>query len=140
MANITNANFDVVFGADLYCVKLNANSIKHIFRPNGQDVVVETPITVEGNKVTLDMSAVNPACRKVEMYMFQDADDTQLHMYMPTSSFIDYIANMVIREMLAVGKIDPTDTAAIEKVYTDMEARVESINVSFVMKAIEVVK
>ena len=41
-------------------------------------------------KVTLDMSAVNPACRTVEMYMFQDVDDSQLHIYMPTQSFINY--------------------------------------------------
>ena len=38
------------------------------------------------------------------------------------------------------GKIDPTDDAAVAKVYADMEARVESINVSFVMKAIEEIK
>ena len=72
--------------------------------------------------------------------MFQDADDSQLHIYMPTSTFIDYMANMVIREMLAEGKLDPTDAAAVAKVYADMEARVESINVSFVFKAIEPVE
>jgi hypothetical protein len=33
------------------------------------------------------------------------------------------------------GKINQSDAAAVEKVFTDMEARVESINVSFVMKA-----
>lgn len=140
MANINAANFDMAFGADLFCVVLNANSMTQKFRPDDLNLEVVTPITVDGNKVTLDYSAENPACRKVEIYMFQDKDNTQMHMYMPTSSFIDYIANMVIREMLAVGKIDPTDTAAIEKVYADMEARVESINVSFVMKAIEPVE
>ena len=140
MANINAANFDMAFGADLFCVVLNANSMTQKFRPDDLNLEVVTPITVDGNKVTLDYSAENPACRKVEIYMFQDKDNTQMHMYMPTSSFIDYIANMVIREMLAVGKIDPTDTAAIEKVYADMEARVESINVSFVFKAIEPVE
>ena len=138
MANIGAADFDMVFGADLYLVELNANSIKHRFRPNGQDVEVVTPITVEGNKVTLDMSAVNPACRKVEMYMFQDQDNTQLHMYMPTSSFINYFANLGLPDLISQGKLDPTDTAAVEKVYTDMEAIVESINVSFVFKAVTV--
>ena len=137
MANITNANFDVVFGADLYCVELNANSITHKFRPNGQDVEVVTPITLEGNKVTLDMSAVNPACRKVEMYMFQDADDCQLHMYMYTDAFINYFANLQIPSLIEEGKLDPSDAVAVEKVFADMEARVESINVSFVFKAIE---
>ena len=42
--------------------------------------------------------------------------------------------------MLTEGKLDSTDTAAVAKVYADMEARVESINLSFVMKAIEEVE
>ena len=69
------------------------------------------------------------------MYMFQDANDKQLHMYMPTNSFINYIANLKIRTLLLEGKIDITDTAAVEKIFADMEARIESINVSFVFKA-----
>ena len=135
MANIEGGDFDDIFGSDLYSVELNANSIIHKFHPNGQEVEVVTPITVEGNKVTLDMSAVNPACRKVEMYMFQDVDDSQLHMYMHTNAFINYFANLWLPELIAEGKIDKNDASAIEKVYTDMEARIESINVSFVFKA-----
>ena len=106
-----------------------------MFRIDGQHAEFDAPISVEGNKVTLDMSAVNPAFRTVTMYMFQDANDNQLHMYMPTNSFINYIANLEIRTLLLEGKIDITDTVAIEKVYADMEARIESINVSFVFKA-----
>jgi hypothetical protein len=137
IANIEGGDFDVIFGDDLYLVELNAGSIKHKFRPNGQDVEVVTPFTVEGNKVTLDMSAVNSACRKVEMYMFQDKDNSQLHMYMPTGSFINYFANLGLPDEIAEGRIDPTDDDAIEKFYTDMEARIKSINVSFVFKVIE---
>ena len=90
---------------------------------------------VEGNKVILDMSDANPAFRNVDLYMFQDANDSQLHMYMSTNSFINYFANMELLNLLVEGKINPDDSTAIEKFYTDMEARVESINVSFVMKA-----
>jgi hypothetical protein len=125
----------MIFGADLYSLVLNANSITHKFRPNGQDVEVATPITVDGNKVTLDMSAINPACRKVEMFMFQDADDSQLHIYMHTKAFINYFVNLGIPDLISEGKLDPTDAAAVDKVYADMEARIESINVSFVFKA-----
>ena len=136
MANINAGNFDMMFRSELFCVDLNANSITQHFLPaNGQDVAIEIPITVEGNKVTLDLSTENPAYRKVDMYMFQDADDCQLHMYMHTDAFINYFANMELYNLLASGEIDKTDAAAIEKVYTDMEARIESINVSFVMKA-----
>ena len=81
------------------------------------------------------MSKVNPACRTVDMYMFQDKDDSQLHMYMHTNAFINYFANLDVVDLIARGKISQTDEAAIAKVFADMEARVESINVSFVLKA-----
>ena len=136
MAKIEAGDFDVFFRSELFCVDLNANSIKQCYRTaNGQDIVVEIPITVDGNKVTLDLSAENPAFRKVDMYMYQDADDSQLHMYMHTDAFINYFANLQIFDLISDGKIDLTDAAAVEKVFTDMEARVESINVSFVLKA-----
>ena len=113
----------------------NATTMKQYFRPNGIDGGFETPITVEGNKVTLDMSAGNPACRKVDMYMFQSANDSQLHIYMPTSAFVNYFANLLIPTLVGEGKLDTADTAAVEKVFADMDARVESINVSLVYKA-----
>ena len=136
MAKIEAGDFDVFFRSELFCVDLNANSIKQCYRTaNGQDIVVEIPITVDGNKVTLDLSAENPAFRKVDMYMYQDADDSQLHMYMHTDAFINYFANLQIFDLISDGKIDLTDAAAVEKVFTDMEARVESINMSLVLKA-----
>ena len=135
MATINAGDFDVMFGSELFCLELNANSIKHYFRPNGHDTEIELPITVAGNKVTLDFSAKIPVCRNVEMYMYQDADDSQLHMYMPTASFVNYFANMEIFGLVAEGKLDTTDATAVEKVFTNMEARIESINVSFVFKA-----
>ena len=137
IANIEGSNFDMLFRSELFCVDLNAKSIKQRFRYHGRDIEIEIPITVDGNKVTLDLSAENPAYRKVEMYMFQDKDNTQMHMYMHTNAFINYFANMELYNLLAEGKIDPTDTAALEKVFTDMEERIESINVSFVFKARE---
>ena len=104
-------------------------------RDDGLEMNFNTPFTVEGNKVTLDMSKVNPACRKVDMHMFQDADDSQLHMYMHTDAFINYFANLEVIASIMEGKINPADEAAVAKVFADMDARVESINVSFVLKA-----
>ena len=133
--NINAGDFDVILGAGLYCVELNANSIKHKSRPYGEDVEVVTPITVDGNKVTLDFSTLYPALRKVDMYMYQSVNDSQLHMYMHTNAFINYFANLEVMSLLKYGEIDPTDAAAVEKVFTNMEARVESINVSWVFNA-----
>ena len=58
-------------------------------------------------------------------------------MYLPTTSFINNFANLEIASLKAEGKLDTTNAAAVEKVFTDMEVRVESINVSFVLKARE---
>ena len=135
MSNVKGGNFDMLFRSELFCVDLTANSIKHHFLTNDREVEVVTPITVDGNKVTLDFSAIVPALRKVDMYMFQDADATQLHMYMHTNDFINYFANLEIVTMLQGGNIDPADATAVAKVFSDMDARIESINVSFVLKA-----
>ena len=137
MANIKGSNFNMMFRTELFSIEFKTNSIKQSFRANGQNIEVDFPITVDGNKVVLDMSAANPAFRKVEMHMFQDKDNTQLHMYMHTDAFINYFANLEIVTMMVEGKIDPTNATAVEKVFADMEARVESINASFVFKVRE---
>ena len=135
MAKIDAGDFDVMLRSVFFCLETDANSIKQHFLVDGVEGSIETPIVVVGNKVTIDYSDVNPALRKVEMYMFQDADDSQLHMYMHTDAFINYFANLEVVTLLQAGKINQSDAAAIEKVFADMEARIESINVSFVLKA-----
>ena len=136
IAKMKASNFDMMFRSVLSCLEFpNATTIKQHFLTNGVESGFDTPITVEGNKVTLDMSAGNPAYRKVEMYMFQDADDSQLHIYMPTASFINYFANLELVTLLVDGKIDLNDATAVAKVFADMEARIESVNVSLVYKA-----
>ena len=135
IAKITAYDFDKLFCADLYNVELDGNLFKYrLLLENGESAGADVPMTVEGNKVTLDFSAVNPACRKVDMYIFQDVDDSQLHIYMHTASFVNYFANLKVLTMPLEGNFDLSD-AAVEKVFADMEARVESINVSFVFKA-----
>ena len=136
IAKIEANDFDMMFRSVLSCFEFDANSMTYRFRrDDGLEMEFDTQFTAEGNKVTLDMSSVNPACRKVEMYMFQDKDDSQLHMYMHTNALINYFANLDVIALITEGKINQTDEAAIAKVFADMEARVESINVSFVLKA-----
>ena len=135
ISKIKSSDLDAMFRSVLSCIELNANEFTYKLNLDGKEIEMTDKITVEGNKVTLDMSTSNSACRKVDMYMFQDANDSQLHIYMPTKSFINYFANLQIPTLKAEGKLDTTDTAAIEKVFSDMEERIESINVSFVMKA-----
>ena len=136
IAKIKAHDFEKLFGADLYSVELNDNTFKYrLLLDDGTETGADVPMTVDGNKVTLDFSAVNSACRKVDMYMFQDADDSQLHIYMPTSSFVNYFSNLKILTMPLEGNFDMLSAA--EKVFADMKARVQSINVSFVFKALK---
>ena len=136
IAKLKAGDFDMMLRSELFCLETNANLIKYNFiLDNGQSAELDVPISVENNKVTLDMSAAAPGLRKVDVYMFQDADDSQLHMYMHKDAFINYFANLEIVTLLSEGKIDLTDAAAVEKVFADMDARIESINVSFVFKA-----
>ena len=135
IAKMEANNLDMMFRSILSCIELNENSFKYTVKFEGQDIVSNDPITVEGNKVTVDMGAGYPGLRKVEMYMFQDADDCQLHIYMPTKSFINYFANLLIPTLVSEGKLDTSNADAVEKVFADMESRIESINVSLVYKA-----
>ena len=135
ISKIESSDLDRMFRSVLSCLELNDDALMFTFNNDDRESVYNDPITVDGNKVTVDMSANNPALRKVEMYMFQDANGTQLHIYMPTKSFINYFANLQIPTLKAEGKLDTTDATAVEKVFTDMEARIQSINVSLVFKA-----
>ena len=135
MAKMEAGSLDAMFRSILSCLEVNANSIKYTVNYNGQDIVSNDPITIDGNKVTLDMGVGYPGLRKVDMYMFQSANDSQLHIYMPTASAVNYFANLLIPTLAGEGKLDTADATAVEKVFTDMAARIESINVSLVYKA-----
>ena len=64
IAKIKAGDFDKMFRADLFSVELDANSFKYKLRlDNGQDTGFDAPMTVNGNKVTLDMSAINPVLK-----------------------------------------------------------------------------
>ena len=135
MAKMEAGSLDAMFRSILSCLEVNATSFKYRLNLNGKEIEFNDAISIDGNKVTLDMSTANAACRKVDMYMFQSANDSQLHIYMPTSSAVNYFANLQIPTLVSEGKLDTADATAVEKVFTDMAARIESINVSLVYKA-----
>ena len=85
--------------------------------------------------MTVKMSEMDAVYRDVDLYMFQDADGSQLHMFMPTYSFVNYFANMDLATLLATGQVDKTNAEAVDAVFDRMDAKVESINLSIVFKA-----
>ena len=83
--------------------------------------------------MTIKMSANNPAYQDVDMYAFQDQDNTQMHWYMPTTSFEKFFGNTSVALMLGYGQLDKDDTEGIANVYKTIADAVESINLSLVM-------
>lgn len=110
-----------------------AKTIKYSYLLEGQNVVIEAPIEVEGNKMTIKMSENNPVYQDVDMYAFQDQDNTQMHWYMPTTSFEKFFGNTSVALMLGYGQLDKDDTEGIANVYKTIADAVESINLSLVM-------
>ena len=110
-----------------------ANKIKYSYLLEGKNIVIDAPIEVDGNKMTIKMSANNPAYHDVDMYAFQDQDNTQMHWYMPTTSFEKFFGNTSVALMLGYGQLDKDDTEGIANVYKTIADAVESINLSLVM-------
>ena len=113
----------------------DANTIKYSCRHSNLDepAVVEAPIAVDGNKMTLKMSEVYSTAKDVDLYTFQDVDGCQLHIYLPTYSFINFFGNMQVVMMGQMGTLDLTDAAAVKAVYDTIDEAVNTINVSLVM-------
>ena len=111
----------------------DANTIKYACHYNNEPMSMEAPIVVDGNKMTVKMSTKNAAYKDIDLYTFQDKDNTQMHMYMPTYAFINFFGNMQVTMMSQMGDLDLTDAAAVKAVFDSIDEAVKTINVSFVM-------
>ena len=112
----------------------NANTIRYNYFYNGENMSLEAPIVVDGNKMTVKMSKKNPLFKDVDLYTFQDADASQMHMYMSTSAFVNFYGNMQASLMAQVGQLDLTDATAVNAIYDTIDNAVETINLSLVME------
>ena len=111
----------------------DANTLKYSYLIEGEEIVMAAPIEVEGNKMTVKMSENVPFYQDVEIYTFQDQDNTQMHLYIPTASFEKFFANTCVAVLLGYGDLDINDTEAIAGVYQNVADALESINLSIVM-------
>ena len=112
----------------------DANTIKYSCHYNNEPMSLDAPIVVDGNKMTVKMSSKDAAYKDVDLYTFQDADCSQMHMYMPTYAFINFFGNMQATMMSQMGDLDLTDAAAVKAVFDSIDNAVNTINVSFVME------
>jgi hypothetical protein len=133
-AKMDGVVLDKMLKTVLFAVQFpDANTIRYTCQYNDFNMVMDAPIDVDGNKMTVKMSQRDAAYKDVDLYTFQDQDNTQMHMYMPTYAFINFFANMQIAFMSELGEIDKTDAAAVKAVFDSIDNAVETINVSFVM-------
>lgn len=136
-AKMDGSELDLKLRSTLFKVEFpKADTIKYTCRYSSElEASVEAPIAVDGNKFTIKMSEVYPSCKDVVLYTFQDADNSQMHMYMPTTSFINFFGNMQVTMMAQLGQLDLNDAAAVKAVYDTIDAAVNTINVSLLFKA-----
>lgn len=111
----------------------DANNIKFSHLYNGQNRSLEAPIVVDGNKITVKMSSKNAAFKDVDLYTFQDQDNTQMHIYMNATGFVNLLGNLQVNVMEQKGLIDTTDAAAVKAVFDSIDEAIETVNVSLVM-------
>ena len=112
----------------------DANTIKYACHYNNEPMSLDAPIVVDGNKMTIKMSTKKAAYKDVVLYTFQDADCSQMHMYMSTTAFINFFGNMQVTMMEQMGDLDLTNAAAVKAVFDSIDEAVNTINVSFVME------
>ena len=133
-AKMDGVRLDKILKTILFNVEFpDANTIKYSCHYNNEPMSMDAPIVVDGNKMTVKMSEKNAAYKDIDLYTFQDADCSQMHMYMPTYAFINFFGNMQATMMSQMGNLDLTDAAAVKAVFDSIDEAVETINVSFVM-------
>ena len=135
-AKMDGSMMDEILKSILFAVEFpDAQTFKYSCRYPEQNTFMEADMVVDGNKMTVKISPRNAAFRDIEMYVFQDADDSQMHMYMSTTAFINFFGNMQATMMAQMGQLDLTDAAAVNAIYDSIDDAVDTINVSFTFKA-----
>ena len=80
------------------------------------------------------MSKKNALFKDIDLYTFQDADASQMHMYLPTYAFINFFGNMQASLMAQNGLLDLTDATAVNSIFDSIDNAVDTINLSLVME------
>lgn len=136
LANMDGKFLDKMMKNLLFNVSFpSADEIVYNYHYNGETVPMPSPIVVDGNKMTIKKSVNNPACKDIDVWTFQDQDNTQMHMYMPTYAFENFLANTIVEMMSNEGKLDLSNTEKVAEIYAAVTEAIETINVSFIFKA-----
>ena len=134
-AKMDGSGLDKMLKSLLFAVEFpDANTLGYSYQMNGNKETYNSPIVVEGNKMTIKMSAKVPTLKDVVLYAFQDADCSQMHFYMHKTAFVSFYTNMQAMLMAATNEqFDITNAEAVNAIYNEINNAVETINVSLVM-------
>ena len=134
-AKMDGSGLDKMLKALLFAVEFpDANTLGYSYQMNGNKETYNSPIVVEGNKMTIKMSAKVPTLKDVVLYAFQDADCSQMHFYMHKTAFVNFYTNMQAMLMEATDEqFDINNAEAVNAIYDNINNAVETINVSLVM-------
>ena len=134
-AKMDGSGLDKMLKALLFAVEFpDANTLGYSYQMNGNKETYNSPIVVEGNKMTIKMSAKVPTLKDVVLYAFQDADCSQMHFYMHKTAFVNFYTNMQAMLMEATDEqFDIYNAEAVNAIYNNINNAVETINVSLVM-------
>ena len=135
--NMDGSRLEMVMKSALFGFEFpDANTISYTYQLNGISETYTLPLVVEGNKMTFKMSAKVPSLKDVVFYAFQDADDSQMHLYIHQSSFVGFFTNM---QAIMAAAVDPsfdiTNAETIDAIYNEIDKAVDTINLSVVMKS-----
>ena len=134
-AHMDGSIIDKFLKSVLYNVQFpDAKTFQYNCLLEGQNVSLQLPMEVEGNKITIKMSSRHASYRDVVVYAFQDVDGCQFHMYMPTASFENFFSNLSLSILSASGQVDINNPVHVDAVYKEVADAIESINVSIVLK------
>ena len=134
-AKMDGSGLDKMLKALLFAVEFpDANTLGYSYQMNGNKETYNSPIVVEGNTMTIKMSAKVATLKDVVLYAFQDADCSQMHFYMHKTAFVNFYTNMQAMLMAATDEqFDITNAEAVNAIYDNINNAVETINVSLVM-------
>ena len=134
-AKMDGSGLDKMLKSLLFAVEFpDANTLGYSYQMNGNKETYNSPIVVEGNKMTIKMSEKVATLKDVVLYAFQDADCSQLHFYMHRDAFVNFYTNMQAMLMEATDEqFDINNAEAVNAIYNEINNAVETINVSLVM-------
>ena len=134
-AKMDGSGLDKMLKALLFAVEFpDADHLNYSYQMNGNKETYNSPIVVEGNKMTIKMSEKVATLKDVVLYAFQDADCSQMHFYMHKTAFVNFYTNMQAMLMEATDEqFDITNAEAVNAIYDNINNAVETINVSLVM-------